>query len=77
MRPPPAAALIIHAPNSLFSITDLKPHSPEFVRSWTVERYQIDLHKAAKLNQDDMQAQIKILCSLTAGSRSAWPFWPC
>ena len=45
------------------TLTDLKPYSPEFVRGWTVERYQIDLHKAAKLNQDDMQAQIKTLCS--------------
>lgn len=45
------------------TLTDLKPYAPEFVRGWTVERYQIDLHKAAKLNHDDMQAQIKRLCS--------------
>jgi hypothetical protein len=45
------------------TLTDLKPYAPEFVRGWTVERYQIDLHKAAKLNHDDMQTQIKRLCS--------------
>ena len=36
--------------------TDLEPYSPEFVRGWTVERYQIDLGKAENLNQQAMQA---------------------
>lgn len=45
------------------TLTDLKAYAPEFVRGWTVERYQIDLHKAAKLNHDDMQAQVRRLCS--------------
>ena len=44
------------------TLTDLKPYSPEFVRGWTVERYQIDLHKAEKLNHEDMQTKIKALC---------------
>ena len=28
--------------------TDLKPYTPEFVRGWTVERYQLDLVAAAQ-----------------------------
>ena len=43
--------------------TDLEPYSPEFVRGWTVERYQIDLGKAENLNQQAMQAQMQVLCS--------------
>ena len=44
------------------TLTDLQPYSPEFVRGWTVERYQIDLGKAEKLNQQAMQAQLRLLC---------------
>lgn len=43
--------------------TDLKPYSPEFVRGWTVERYQVDLSKAAQLNEQDMDSQLRNLCS--------------
>ncbi|MCL2524541.1 MAG: zinc ribbon domain-containing protein [Betaproteobacteria bacterium] len=43
--------------------TDLKPYSPEFVRGWTVERYQIDLAKAAGINEQDMDAQLRTLCA--------------
>jgi hypothetical protein len=43
--------------------TDLTPYSPEFVRGWTVERYQIDLRKASELNLADMQQQVRALCS--------------
>ena len=42
--------------------TDLQPYSPEFVRGWTVERYQIDLGKAEQLNQQAMQQQMQALC---------------
>jgi predicted RNA-binding Zn-ribbon protein involved in translation (DUF1610 family) len=45
------------------TLTDLKAYSPEFVRGWTVERYQIDLSKAEKLNQDDMAQQVRALCA--------------
>ncbi|MEO6172914.1 MAG: hypothetical protein ABIP02_07345 [Arenimonas sp.] len=45
------------------TLTDLKDYSPEFVRGWTVERYQIDLHKAADLNKQDMQQQTRELCA--------------
>ena len=43
--------------------SDLKPYSPEFVRGWTVERYQVDLSKAAKLNEQDMDGQLRNLCA--------------
>jgi ribosomal protein S27AE len=42
--------------------TDLKAYSPEFVRGWTVERYQIDLHKATALNDKEMQAKTESFC---------------
>ncbi len=32
---------------------------PEFVRGWTVERYQVDLGKAAQLNEQDMDSQVR------------------
>ncbi|RNF85241.1 zinc ribbon domain-containing protein [Montanilutibacter psychrotolerans] len=43
--------------------TDLRPYSPEFVRGWTVERYQVDLHKASQINMDDMQASLRSRCA--------------
>lgn len=43
--------------------TDLKPYSPEFVRGWTVERYQVDLRRAAELNLAEMQAATRQLCA--------------
>lgn len=45
------------------TLTDLKPYSPEFVRGWTVERYQLDLRKAEKINQQAIQQQMHALCS--------------
>ena len=38
-------------------------HSPEFVRGWTVERYQVDLSKAARINEEDMDSQLRSMCS--------------
>ncbi len=43
--------------------SDLKPYSPEFVRGWTVERYQVDLRQAAEQGEEQMQAQTHRLCS--------------
>jgi hypothetical protein len=43
--------------------SDLKAYSPEFVRGWTVERYQVDLRQASELNMTSMQAQVRALCS--------------
>ena len=44
------------------TLTDLKPYSPEFVRGWTVERYQIDLRQAEKINEQDLLQQMQALC---------------
>lgn len=43
--------------------TDLKAYAPEFVRGWTVERYQVDLRKASDLNMQDMEAKVRGMCS--------------
>ena len=43
--------------------TDLKPYTPEFVRGWTVERYQVDLRKASDLNMSTMEAKTRDLCA--------------
>lgn len=43
--------------------TDLKPYSPEFVRGWTVERYQVDLRKAAQQAEERMDEETRRLCS--------------
>ena len=43
--------------------TDLQPYTPEFVRGWTVERYQVDLGRAAQLNMQEMDAAVRQLCA--------------
>jgi len=43
--------------------SDLKPYTPEFVRGWTVERYQVDLRQAAQQGEQQMQEQTRYLCS--------------
>lgn len=43
--------------------TDLKPYTPEFVRGWTVERYQVDLAQAARIGEESMDAQLRALCA--------------
>ncbi|WP_027015194.1 TFIIB-type zinc ribbon-containing protein [Comamonas composti] len=43
--------------------SDLKPYTPEFVRGWTVERYQVDLGRAAQLNLKSMDEQLRALCA--------------
>jgi hypothetical protein len=43
--------------------TDLKPYAPEFVRGWTVERYQVDLRQAAELNMGEMERAVRELCA--------------
>lgn len=45
------------------TVTGLKPYAPEFVRGWTVERYQIDLRQASTLGMDAMQANVRALCA--------------
>jgi hypothetical protein len=45
-----------------FPTQDLKPYDPAFVRGWTVERYQVDLRKAAELNHSQMDRDMEVLC---------------
>lgn len=45
------------------TVSDLKPYAHEFVRGWTVERYQVDLRRAADLNMEEMESQVRALCS--------------
>lgn len=45
------------------TVTDLQPYSPEFVRGWLVERYQVDLRQAAQQGEAQMQEQTRALCS--------------
>lgn len=46
-----------------FPTQDLKPYDPAFVRGWTVERYQLDLRKAAEKNFEEMEEQVRALCA--------------
>lgn len=46
-----------------FPTKDLKPYDPAFVRGWTVERYQLDLRKAAERNAGEMEEQVRALCA--------------
>ena len=43
--------------------TDLQPYSPEFVRGWTVERYQVDLGQAAERNLQEMENAVQQMCA--------------
>lgn len=43
--------------------TDLQPYAPEFVRGWTVERYQVDLRRAAEVNLGQMDRAVRELCA--------------
>ncbi|WP_347485124.1 zinc ribbon domain-containing protein [Vandammella animalimorsus] len=45
------------------TLTDLRPYSPEYVRGWTVERYQVDLRRAATLGEQQMQQRLRALCA--------------
>ena len=42
--------------------SDLQAYRPDFVRGWTVERYQIDLGQAAKTNVEQMDAVLRQQC---------------
>ena len=43
--------------------SNLVAYAPEFVRGWTVERYQLDLRRAAEVNMDQMEAKTRALCA--------------
>jgi ribosomal protein S27E len=42
---------------------ELKPYEPAYLRGWVVERYQVDLGKAAELNLAQMEAKVRQLCA--------------
>lgn len=46
-----------------FPTVELKPYEPAYVRGWTVERYQVDLTRAAELNMEQMEQQLRNLCA--------------
>ena len=43
--------------------TDLKAYSPDFVRGWTVERYQVDLREATTQGRRQMQHEMEAMCA--------------
>ncbi len=43
--------------------SDLKPYASEYVRGWTVERYQVDLRQASERNLQQMQLDTRALCA--------------
>ncbi len=45
------------------STSDLVPYAPEYVRGWTVERYQVDLRRAANQSQRQMDETLRDLCA--------------
>jgi ribosomal protein S27E len=42
---------------------ELEPYEPAYVRGWVVERYQVDLRKAAELNLQQMEGAVQKLCA--------------
>ena len=42
---------------------NLRAYSPEYVRGWTVERYQVTLPNAARQSMQDMEQQTRQLCA--------------
>ena len=46
-----------------FPTDQLKPYDPAYVRGWTVERYQLDLRKAAQQNVQEMEQKVYSLCA--------------
>lgn len=41
----------------------LKPYDPGYLSGWTVERYQLDLRRAADLNMTQMESKTRALCA--------------
>ncbi|ARU06896.1 zinc ribbon domain-containing protein [Comamonas serinivorans] len=57
------ALKLLRAVEPFPTTSDLQPYSPEFVRGWTVERYQVDLAQAARLGQQEMEDATRALCA--------------
>lgn len=47
---------------------NLRLYQADFVRGWTVERYQIDLRQAQAINRDDMENQVRALAARQVGN---------
>ena len=46
-----------------FPVKELRAYSPEYVRGWTVERYQVDLPRAAQAAAMQMDQRTRDLCA--------------
>ena len=46
-----------------FPMKELVPYDPAFVRGWTVERYQVDLRRAAQTGREQMDQQVYAMCA--------------
>ena len=46
-----------------FPVKELRAYSPEYVRGWTVERYQVDLPRAAQAAAMQMDQRTRELCA--------------
>jgi DNA-directed RNA polymerase subunit RPC12/RpoP len=46
-----------------FPTEQLVPYDPSFLRGWTVERYQVDLGRAAETSRQAMEAELRTLCA--------------
>lgn len=54
---------LLHQIEPFPTTSDLKSYAPEFVRGWTVERYQVDLRRAADLNMASLETKTRALCA--------------
>ncbi len=43
--------------------SDLKPYDPAFLSGWVVEQYQIDLTAASEQSRENMESEMRNLCS--------------
>jgi hypothetical protein len=46
-----------------FPTRELVPYDPAFLRGWVVERYQVDLGRAAQTSREMMDAELRALCA--------------
>jgi len=45
-----------------FPTKELAPYDPGYIRGWVVERYQVDLGRAANTSREMMDAELRALC---------------
>jgi hypothetical protein len=46
-----------------FPTNELLPYDPSYIRSWIVERYQVDLGQAAERSRQQMDGELRDLCA--------------